>query len=161
MKTLIAYSTRHGCTEKFVKELENVAAGEVDIINLKKSYNIDLNKYETVIIGGSIHAGSIQKEVKRFCSDNLDVLREKKVGLFICCMEQADKAAKQLREAFPSELLNHAEAAEIFGGEFNFEKMNFIERFIVKRVAGVDKSVSKFNKESFANFVREMKLSKK
>jgi len=76
-------------------------------------------------------------------------------------MEQADKAAKQLREAFPSELLNHAEAAEIFGGEFNFEKMNFIERFIVKRVAGVDKSVSKFNKESFANFVREMKLSKK
>lgn len=39
------------------------------------------------------------------------------------------------------ELLNKAVAKEFFGGEFRFKKMNFMERFVVKKVAGSDLSI--------------------
>lgn len=50
-------------------------------------------------------------------------------------MEEGEVAQKQLQNAFPDELLNIAKATACFGGEFNFEKMNFFERLIVKKVA--------------------------
>ena len=42
----------------------------------------------------------------------------------MCCMEEGEKATNQFNEAFPDELIQHASATGIFGGEFNFEKMN-------------------------------------
>ncbi len=156
MKTLIVYATRHGSTEKCAKKLQDSLAGEVRILNLKKSAKINLNDFETIIIGGSIHAGKIQKKVKNFCLKNIELLKTKKIGLFICCMEEGEKAAKQLEEAFPEDLLKHALATGIFGGEFNFEKMNFIERAAIRKIAGVDKSISKIRQEEIEKFLALM-----
>lgn len=153
MKILIAYSTKHGCTEKCADRLKNMLTGEIELLNLKNSNTIDLNNYETIIIGGSIHAGQIQKRVKKFCLNKLNMLKEKKVGLYICCMKEGKDAETEFNEAFPEELINHASAIGIFGGEFNFEKMNFLERFIVKKIAKIDKSVSKIYEENITEFV--------
>jgi menaquinone-dependent protoporphyrinogen oxidase len=71
-------------------------------------------------------------------------------------MEEGEKATKQLEEAFPVELLKHASATGIFGGEFNFEKMNFIERAAIRKIAGVDKSVSKIKQEELDRFLALM-----
>ena len=92
MKTLIVYATKHGCTEKCANELKNNLTGEIELHNLKKSVKTDLNDFWTIIIGGSIHVGQVQKNVKQFCLNNLDLLIEKKIGLFLCCMEQGKKA---------------------------------------------------------------------
>ena len=152
MKFLIAYSTKHGCTEKCADKLKNKLTGEIELLNLKNSSKIDLNDYETIIIGGSIHAGQIQKKVKIFCLDNLNMLKEKKIGLFICCMKEGKEATTEFNEAFPEELIKHASAIGIFGGEFNFKKMNLIERFIVNKIAKIDKSVSKIFEENITEF---------
>ena len=157
MKTLIVYATKHGCTEKCANELKNNITGEIELLNLKKSAKTDLNNFGAIIIGGSIHVGQIQKKVKQFCLNNLDLLKKKKVGLFVCCMEQGEKATSQFNEAFPEELIKHASATGIFGGEFNFEKMNFFERAIVRKIANIDKTVSKINEENISQFVNEMK----
>lgn len=156
MKILIVYSTKHGCTEKCANKLKNRLTGEIELLNLKNSIKMDLNNYETIIIGGSIHAGQIQKKVKQFCRNNLNLMKEKKIGLFICCMEEGEKATNEFKEAFPEELIKHASATGIFGGEFNFEKMNFIERSIVKKIANVDKTVSKIYEENITKFVKQM-----
>lgn len=156
MKTLIVYTTKHGSTEKCVDKLKNRITEQVDVLNLKKSAKIDPNNYEIIIIGGSIHAGQIQKRVKRFCLNHLNLLTDKKIGLFICCMEDGETAANQFKEAFPEELIKHASATGIFGGEFNFDKMNFIERLIVKKIAKIDKSVSKINEENITEFVKQI-----
>lgn len=158
MKTLIVYSTRHGCTEKCATKMQQHLNGETKLVNLKNSKVIHLDDYNTIIIGGSIHAGQIQKRVKKFCEQHLDTLKKKKVGLFICCMEEGETAQKELHDAFPDELIAHATATGIFGGEFNFEKMNFIERAIVKKVANVDKSVSKIDEESIARFAQKINI---
>ena len=70
MKTLILYATRHGCAEKCATKL-----------------------------GGSIHAGKIQKGVKDFCAKNLEVLKGKRLGLYLCCMEEGPKAEAQFAAA--------------------------------------------------------------
>lgn len=68
------------------------------------------------------HVGQVQKKIKQFCLNNLDLLKEKKIRLFVCCMERGEKATSQFNEAFPEELIKHASATGIFGGELNIEK---------------------------------------
>lgn len=156
MKTLIAFSTTHGCTEKTANELKQFMGGKVDLVNLKDNFNPDISSYDKVIIGGSIHAGQIQKRVKDFCKNNIQKLKGKEFGLFICCMEVGEKAEIQLNDAFPKQLLNDAKAVGYFGGEFNFEKMNFFQKMIIKKVAQVEHTTSKIDYPAIEKFSKKM-----
>ena len=156
MKTLIVYSTTHGCTEKAAKELGLHLGSQVQLINLKKEAHPSLSNFQRIIIGGSIHAGQIQKRVKDFCNKNLEELKSKEFGLFICCMEEGETAQKQLQDAFPEELFNEAKATACFGGEFDFEKMNFLQKLIVKKVAHIEHSSSKIDHKAIKNFSMKM-----
>jgi menaquinone-dependent protoporphyrinogen oxidase len=152
MSTLIAYMTRHGCAEKASELLEGKMNDDVTIINLKKDSKPNLSKFDTIIIGGSIHAGKIQKGIKNFCQKNLNMLLKKRLGLFLCCMEEGEAAQKQFDDAYSEELRNHATAAGLFGGEFNLNKMNFFERAIVKKAANISENVSKLNEAAIHQF---------
>lgn len=66
MKTLIAYATKYGTTEKCANILAQKLSSEAELVNLKKARTIDLNQYDSVIIGGSVMMGRIRKEVKEF-----------------------------------------------------------------------------------------------
>ena len=112
LTTLIVCATKHGGTEKCANEPKNRLIGQTELVNLKKSVEIDFNDYVAIIIGGSIHAGQIQKRVKRFCSNRFDLLNQKRIGLFVCRMEEGEKATNQFNEAFPKELMNHVSATE-------------------------------------------------
>jgi len=50
--------------------------------------------------------------------------------------------AKEISENFPAELISKAKSVKHFGGEFNFNKMNFMGKVIVKKISKVtsDKS---------------------
>ena len=156
MNFLIVYATRHGCAEEAAEKLQKELSGEVELINLKKSFPTDLTEFETVIIGGSIHAGQIQKVIKKFYRKNIEVLKQKRLGLYLCCMEEGETAQKQFDEAYPAELRDHATASGFFGGAFNFERMNFLEKAIVKKVAKVSESVSKIRDDNILQFASKI-----
>ncbi len=156
MKTLIAYCTTHGCTEKIANNLKESLEGEIHLINLKQDPVPALDEYSMGIIGGSIHAGQIQKKVKDFCQKNKAELVNKELGLFICCMEEGEKAHNQLLEAFPEKLLNHAKATAYLGGEFDFGKMNYFQKLIVKKVANIDSSISRVNNKEIMAFAKKL-----
>jgi menaquinone-dependent protoporphyrinogen oxidase len=156
MNTLIVYASKHGCTEKCAELLSKEINDKVDIINLKNAEDIDISKYDKVIIGGSIYIGRIQKEVTGFCSKNLDKLKEKGIGLYICGMQGDEAINTELNQNFPSELLNIAAAKEYLGGEFIFDKMNFIEKMIVKVVSKVSSNKSNILKDNIHKFAQEM-----
>ncbi|MDW7675782.1 MAG: flavodoxin domain-containing protein [Bacillota bacterium] len=141
MTTLIAYASKYGSTEKCAKTIAIKISGAVDLCNLKSETPKDLSQYDKVIIGSSIYVGKAQKEVTQFCLDNVDLLRQKKLGLYICCMFTEERALLQLNNAFPKELLDIAATKEIFGGEFNISSMKYTDKFIVKMVGKVDKSL--------------------
>ena len=157
MKTIILYTTTHGCTKKCVNVLKDQLDDPVDVFNMKKESPADLKEYDTVIIGGSIHAGQIQRRIKTFCQKNETFLKEKKLGLFLCCMEEGETAQQQFDNAYPESLRVHATATGLFGGEFDFDKMGIVAKSIVKKVAKVEESVSKISKESISQFAQKLK----
>ncbi|CAM3846993.1 flavodoxin domain-containing protein [Mesobacillus zeae] len=135
MATLIAYASKYGCTKKCAGILWGKMEDRTDLLNVKKEKKVDLSQYDKVIISGSIYAGKIQKEVTRFCEKHLDELLQKKVGLFICCMENGDEAENELKHSFPELLLEHAIISEFFGGELTVSEMNLFDKFVIKMIA--------------------------
>lgn len=157
MNTLIVYSSKYGCTEQCAKILSEELKGEADLINLKNVKDINISKYDTVIIGGSIYIGKIQKEVAGFCAKNLDILKEKRIGLFICGMQKEEEIQSELNNNFPPELLKIAVAKEHFGGEFRFDKMNFLERMVVRKVSNISSDQSNILRDNINKFAKAMK----
>ena len=44
----------------------------------------------------------------------------------------------------------------IFGGEFDFDKMNFLEKAMVKKAAGVTASVCRLREDEIEKFAKKM-----
>lgn len=134
MKTLILYASTYGFAAKCAKTLCEKITTEVDYIDIGKKQAFDLSQYDTVIIGGSIYMGMIQKSIKEFCEENLPILLTKKIGLFICC-GFSENFEIHLKNAFPPELLARAEKKECFGGEIKMEKLKFAHKMITKMIS--------------------------
>lgn len=156
MSTLIVYASKYGCTEKCVELLSKDLMEKAELVNLKHITNVDLSKYDKVIIGGSIYIGKIQKEVTDFCNKNLDILKNKNIGLFICGMQEGEAIKTELEQNFPKELLAIAKTKEYLGGEFSFDKMNFMEKMIVKKVAKITESKSFILGDNIHKFAQKM-----
>ncbi|OEF95701.1 flavodoxin domain-containing protein [Desulfuribacillus alkaliarsenatis] len=152
MKTAIIYATSRGTTEKAAQQLAECLPGKTDIINLKSSIEINLDDYEAIIVGSSIHMGTMQAKVKKFITTHHDQLLTKRLGLFLCCMREGSEAQLQFDTNYPESLRKHAVANGLFGGEFDFAKMNFIQKFIVKKVGGHTTNVSTFNQGEIKKF---------
>lgn len=155
-RTLIVYASRHGTTEKVAGILKEELPESV-VCNLARESCPPLENFDRIIIGGSIRAGRIQKAIKIFCRQNLAILLKKEIALFICCMYDGQKAEDQFNQAFPEELRQAAKVKGIFGGELLFEKMNFLERTVIKKFIGVKESVSRFQPDEIKDFARRLK----
>ena len=157
MKTLIVYCSSHGTTEKAVQLISEWMEGEVLTVDLKRDktmYNVE--DFDFVIIGGSIHAGSIQGKVKQFIGKHYEVLMAKKIGLFLCCWHDGETALAQFNEAFPEVLRKKSIANGVFGGEFLVSKMNFLERQMVKKVSGITTETSNLDTTAIMTFVMKI-----
>lgn len=155
--TAIIYMSKHGTTQKVASKIyEELNNQKVELIDLRKSKTPDISNFSTIVIGGSIHAGMVQKRLKTFCESNLEDLLKKRIALFLCCMEEGDKAREQFELAYPEALRKHSLKNEIIGGEFLFDKMNFFERAIVKKIAGVKENVSKIDEQKIKELANEI-----
>jgi menaquinone-dependent protoporphyrinogen oxidase len=135
MKTLIAYSTTLGCTEQCASKLKDDLGSDVELTRISRRRKYNLDEHGTVIIGGSIHEGMIQRSVYKFCENNLDVLLTKQVGLFVCCMDPDANEQELIERAFPDKLVEHALASGFFGGELNIKKMNLLQKIMTRKAA--------------------------
>jgi len=155
-KVLIVYETLHGSSEKCALMLKDQINHETTVVRLKESEEIDLSAYDIIVVGGSIHMGVLHTRVRNFLEKNYEQLMQKPHGLFLCCMEQGDTARLQFENAYPEKLRKSAIANGLFGGEFNFKKMNLFEKAFTKKVAKVKASVSKINLDEIRKFALEI-----
>jgi menaquinone-dependent protoporphyrinogen oxidase len=156
MNTLIAYGTKYGCAQKCAMELAKEFDGNVELVNLKEKGNVALSGYDRVIIGGSAYVGKIQKEVTEFISASMNELLKKEVGLFICGMQEGDMMEKEIAENFPAELISKAKSVMNFGGEFNFKKMNFMEKAIIKKISKVSSDKSDIHHDNIKKLAMDL-----
>lgn len=135
MKFLILFASKYGASEKCANLLSEKLNGHVTVINLKENKNINLSDYDKIIVGASVYAGNVQAEIKNFCSTNSSLLLSKPFALFLSCMsDDKEEINSYIQKSFSNELINHATAIDSLGYEFNFSKMNFFERQIIKMV---------------------------
>lgn len=156
-KTVIIYASRHGTTEKIARRIAEKMGDGVSLVALKQSKYPDIQPFETVILGTSIYTGEPRKVMTAFCKKNENSLLEKTVGLFVCGMHPDSEVRKtETAHAYPDALYKHAKTVRFLGGEFLFDRLNFFEKLIVKKVSKATSTVSAIDKDEVAMFTAEM-----
>lgn len=154
MKTIIIFSTKYGSVEKAAMKLKSHLKWETEVVNVKS--NPDFSGYDVVILGGSVYAGNVQKEMRRFLRNNLPELSERKIGLFICAgTDKEETITSYLIKNFSRELYNRAIARANLGYEYDLKKFSFFDRLIV-RIVGVKKSESVFYEDKIREFAEKI-----
>ena len=152
MKTLIIYASKYGTVADCATHLKSKLASDVTLVDVKKiNKDLDLEQFDTIIIGGSIYAGSISKALKLFCTENLEQLCQKNIGLFLCC-GQMSEANEFFTKNFPSKLLEHAKITKAFGSEARLEKMKLLDKSILKAVTKGNFSSFEISYDNIAKF---------
>jgi menaquinone-dependent protoporphyrinogen oxidase len=156
MRTAIVYASKHGTTEKVANQIKSqLNGGEVILFNIEKAGKLEFRAFDRILIGSSVYRGLIQPSVRKFVERNMVELLQKEVGIFVCCMF-FEKADQQIRKSFPEVLCNHAKSIQHVGGEFLFEKMNFVERFLVEKITGKKNTVYNLDNEKIKKFITEI-----
>ncbi|MBP3040811.1 flavodoxin domain-containing protein [Bacillaceae bacterium Marseille-Q3522] len=157
MKTVIIYASKHGFTKNCAETLKEKLLGEVDLFRVKEVDGLALTEYDHVIIGSPVYMGQINKGVKQFCLANEEVLKKKKIGLFLCGLTDLETAPLE----FPKVLVHDNLVKGIFGGEVKFQKLNFFEKFIMKHIGKTNQDKVIWKKENIEKFAGQMNVGNK
>ena len=155
MSVLVAYCSQHGTTAKCAQEIASQLGDGVTLVNLAET-TPKVSDFDQVVLGGSIHAGQVQKEIKAFCSQQEQDLLAVPLALFLCCAN-ANQFELQLGNAFPASLREHARIAVHCGYGYPLEKMGLFPKLVLRMVAKVTASEEHINHEAIqqlANAVR-------
>lgn len=157
MNLAVIYSSKYGCTTDCAKYLKAGLSAKVTLVDIEttNTQTIDLEKYDTVILGSSVYIGAISKKMRIFCKENLDLLSRKRVGLYLCCAFP-EQAAEYFSKNFPPALLKNAVVVKGFGGEARIEKMKMLDRLIMKAVTKGNHDSLKLSYENMDHFIREI-----
>jgi menaquinone-dependent protoporphyrinogen oxidase len=159
METAIIYYSKHGTTKKVADMLASKLKVDKTFIDFKINKSPIIEKYDSIILGSPIYAGNSSKKMKNFCIQNIEYLKSKPIGLYVCGMEKDEiKQQEELERAYPLELIEKAKTKQFLGGEFLFENMNLFERIIIKKIAKTDKTVSSINYENLDMFIEEFSV---
>jgi menaquinone-dependent protoporphyrinogen oxidase len=145
MKNLVVYFSKHGAAKRAVDFLNSKVKS--DVVNVKEIGELEFNNYDNIVIASSVYAGTISKEIKKFISNNYNILKSKNIYFLIICGQESE-IKNVLTNNFSEEQRNLFKKVIYGGFEFNFDSMNFIEKFITKKIAKVEKSVSNLNKKN-------------
>lgn len=157
MKTIIMYTSKYGCAEKAAYLLKSQLGEETEVVNLMHAKEPTLERYDAVILGGSIYYGKIQKQMTDFTTKYQNELGKKRVGLFVCAGATGEQASQELKSAFPEVLYDQSVTKEVFGDEIYEEKLTLLDRFVLRMVKGKNKNVNGLSKETIERFALAMK----
>lgn len=155
MKSLIVFVSHHGTTANVASQIAG-RIGNAEIMDLRKHPNPDLSPYDCIILGASIHAGKISGRMRNFMRNNMVTLLNKKLGIFLCCMNEPSFKA-QLEANFPEVLRLHSSTNRVVGGEFLFDRMSFFEKWIVRKISGIHETTSNLLPEAIQGFIHDLK----
>ena len=154
MKTLIVWAGKYGFTQKCAELLKDKLTGETDILNAKEAQDIP-DGYDAVILGSSVYAGSLRKELVEFTALNKERLMGLKLGFFLSAFDEDYE--KYLEKNLDDELYAHISVKGRFGYAFDFKKMGFLERNIIKMISKKKESTEAVDDEAVSVFTENIK----
>jgi menaquinone-dependent protoporphyrinogen oxidase len=132
VSVLIVFRSKYGTTAACARELAAGIGGDIEVADLARARVPPLGGFDTVLIGASIYGGKVHRSVTAFCEREQELLRQRRVGLFLCCLYRGERAAAQLRAAFPEWLAAHAFTRELFGGALHVDRLTLGDRILVQ-----------------------------
>ena len=147
MNSIIIFDSKTGTTKTCANYVK-------DHLNIEKSYhvkdvNFSLNEYNNIIICTPIYFGRISKKIKQFIKGNKSILLQKNLTLVVVCMNQSEYN-QTIENNFDEEIRNHADIV-YGGGAYHLKKLNFIQRFMVKKIASITDDVEKIEYTNLKN----------
>jgi menaquinone-dependent protoporphyrinogen oxidase len=140
-KILVTYETKYGSTEEIAKKIGEVlrqAELQTDVVPVDRVR--DLTPYKAVILGSAVYIGKWRKEAVEFLKKNVQALAERPVWLFSSGPTGEGDPVELLKGwRIPAELQPLIDQIKphdiaVFHGSLSVEKMNFIEKAMIKNV---------------------------
>jgi len=150
-KTLVVFYSKHGYTQNLAKQATKITNG--DYLNLAKEKDTDISEYDKIIIGSGIYAGSASRKIKKFINNHIDELLQKKIALFICCVDE-NEAENQFNKSFPDNLRKHAYLKALLGGEIRMKKLGFFEKLIIQSINKTKKDILNHKQDAIQKFLK-------
>jgi menaquinone-dependent protoporphyrinogen oxidase len=138
---LVAYASKYGATAEIAEKIGEVlgqAGLKADVLPADKVG--DLSPYGAVVLGSAVYIGRWRKQATKFFKANEAALAGKAVWLFSSGPTDEGDPVELLKGwKLPSALQPIADRLQVrdiavFHGATNVEKMNFIEKWMLKQV---------------------------
>lgn len=155
MKLLALLGAKYDSTYTCLEHIKNGVNGEVYINEIEKVDSSCLDGFENILLASSIYAGAINKTLKAFMIENEEELLNKNIMILICSGRKKD-FEKQLTDNFSEKILEKASFKIYAGFQFNFNKMNLFEKFVVTKFEHHDCSVDSIEYDHLNKFIVEL-----
>lgn len=142
------YATREGQTEKIAVQIcthLKKAGASVQLINAqdrKITENIDLEAFDLLVFGASMHAGGVEQELVTFINSHKEQIKQKSCSFFLVLLSAATKdselRAKWLEDArkkMNEQIQVKFQKVEMIAGALMYSKYSFPLKWIMKRIA--------------------------
>lgn len=129
-RTLIAYATKHGSTEEVARSIGDLLRDAGHHVDIRDAAVVtDVDKYDGVILGGSLYMGRWHADARAFLRRHRVALEERPLAVFALGPltleeEQVAGSRKQLDKAL-AHLEVSPQLVTVFGGEVDPEKLHF------------------------------------
>jgi len=140
-QVLVTYATKYGATAEIAEKIAQVLrqAGLSTYV-LPADRVSDLQSYKAVVLGSAVYIGQWRKKAAKFLKANEETLAERPVWLFSSGPTgEGDPVEQAQGWRFPKGLQPIADRIQprdivIFHGAVNVEKLNAIEKWMLKNV---------------------------
>jgi menaquinone-dependent protoporphyrinogen oxidase len=152
MKTLVIYESKKGCTKKCAEYIHSKT--QMSTISSLKDFNDSLENFETIIVLSPIYMGQVNKGIKEFITNNKSSVLNKPTTIGLCGMNK-EGLEDVIQLNFDEDIRNHA-TIKLVGGAYYFDKLNFLQKLIVKSIAKVKSSVEEINYKKMDDIISKL-----
>ncbi|WP_303904676.1 menaquinone-dependent protoporphyrinogen IX dehydrogenase [Thiohalomonas denitrificans] len=144
---LIAYSTTDGHTKEISSRLRQIIEQQghrVSLISIDDEPDIDLDRFDKIILGASIRYGKHSKQVHKFIEKNQSIL-ESKPNAFFSVNIVARKPGKNTPQTNPylqkflKRIKWNPKELAVFAGKIDYPKYRFWDRQMIRLIMWMTK----------------------
>jgi menaquinone-dependent protoporphyrinogen oxidase len=144
-KVAVLYGTSEGQTAKIAQHIAGIGRQHGHLVDVRHVADLDesfdLNAYDGVVIGASIHEGHHQRYVHRWIRAHRAALEERPTAAFTVCLairsENADERAEAqgFAQLYETGTGWKPDVSEVFAGALKYTEYNWLVRMVMKRIA--------------------------
>lgn len=146
-KILIIFSTTDGHTRKICNRLQQVIDkqnNQVTVISVDDAATIDLDSFDTIVIGASIRYGKHSPKIYEFIRENIRIL-DSKSNAFFSVNVVARKPDKNRPETNPylkkflKQITWQPKLVAVFAGKIDYQIYGSLDRFMIRLIMWITK----------------------